>query len=55
MSSTHLLIREIQELVELDAAERERAERALLLEVSGDLGVGDFGVLYTTQTIQAIR
>lgn len=43
-SVTHLLVAQVQKLVELDSAVRERAERALLLEVGSDLGVGNGGV-----------
>jgi hypothetical protein len=42
---TYLLVREVEELVELDAAVRERAERALLLELGGECRVRDLRVL----------
>ncbi len=41
---THLLVAEVQKLVELDTTVRERAERPPLLEVGGDLGVGNGGI-----------
>ena len=41
---THLLIAQIQELVELNTTVRERTERPLLLELSGEGGVGDVSV-----------
>jgi hypothetical protein len=39
---SYLLVAKIQKLVEFDTTVRECAERPLFLEVSGDLGVGDF-------------
>ena len=41
---THLLIAQIQELVELNTTVRERTERPLLLELGGEGGVGDVSV-----------
>ena len=41
---THVLVLHVQELLKLDAPIRERAERPLLLEVGGDLGVGNGGI-----------
>ena len=49
---THLLIAQIQELVELNTTVRERTERPLLLELGGEGGVGNFGVgLQTSRKI----
>lgn len=39
---THLFIAQIQELVEFNSTVGERTERPLLLELSGEGGVGDF-------------
>ena len=44
MGETYLLIAQVKELVKLDTTVRERAERPLLLEVGGDLGVGNGGI-----------
>ena len=41
---THLLVAEVEELIELDPTVGERAERPLLLELGGEGGVGDLGV-----------
>ena len=41
---TYLLVAQVQELVELNAAVGEGAERPLLLEVGSDLGIGDSGI-----------
>ena len=41
---THILIAEIQELVELYSTERECAEGSLLLDLGGESGVGDGGI-----------
>ena len=41
---THLFVAQIQELVELNTPVRERTEGPLLLEVGGDLGVGNGGI-----------
>ena len=41
---TYLLVAKVQELVELNAAVGEGAERPLLLEVGGHLGVGNGGI-----------
>ena len=41
---THLLVAQVQELVKLNSAVGEGAERALLLEVGSDLGVGNGGI-----------
>lgn len=43
-TDTHLLVAQVQELIKLNTTVRERAERPLLLEVGGDLGVGDGGI-----------
>ena len=40
----HLLIAQVKELVELNTTVREGTERPLLLEVGGDLGVGNGGI-----------
>ena len=53
--ATHLLVAKIQELVKLDAAVRERAERPLLLELSGESGVGDFSVLFVIRNENRAR
>jgi hypothetical protein len=44
IADAHLLVRQVKELVELDAAVRERAERAALLELGGLGRVGRFKV-----------
>lgn len=41
---THLLVAQVQELVELDAAVGEGTEGPPLLEVGGDLGVSDISL-----------
>jgi hypothetical protein len=53
--STHLLVREVEELVELDTAVRERAERALLLELGGECRVRDLRVLRAPSSALAVR
>lgn len=53
--ATHLLIAQVQELVQLDTTVRECAERALLLELSREGGVGDLGVLHSQNTPSALR
>ena len=40
----HLLIAQVKELIELNTTVREGTERPLLLEVGGDLGVGNGGI-----------
>lgn len=42
--NTHLLVAQVQELVELNTTVGESTERPLLLEVGGDLGVGNGGI-----------
>ena len=44
MNNTYLLIAQIQELVQLNSTVRERAEGSFLLEISGDLGIGNGGI-----------
>lgn len=48
-STTHLLVAQVQKLVKLDTAVRERAERPLLLEVGSDLRVGNGGISLQTR------
>jgi len=42
---THLLVAHVQELIELNATVGEGTESPLLLEISGDLRVGNFSLL----------
>jgi hypothetical protein len=41
---THVFVAQVQEFLKLNSTVRECAEGTLLLEVSGDLGVGYRGV-----------
>lgn len=41
---THVLIAQIQELLELDTTVRESTEGSLFLELGGDGGIGNTGV-----------
>ena len=50
--ATHLLVAQVQELVKLNSAVGEGAERPLLLEVGSDLGVGNSGISLQSEPIQ---
>jgi hypothetical protein len=54
ISNTHLLIAQIQELVQLNSTVRERAEGSLLLEISGDLGIGNRGISLLTSSSKSV-
>ena len=53
--STHLLVAQVQELVELNPAVGEGAERPLLLEVGSDLGIGNSGISLSPETALIVR
>jgi hypothetical protein len=44
MRNAYIVIRHVQEFFELNSTIRKRAECPLLLEVGGDLGIGDFSL-----------
>ena len=50
----YLLVAQVQELVELNAAVGEGAERPLLLEVGSDLGVGNSGISLSPNTTRIV-
>lgn len=51
---THVLVGQIQELLELDSTVGEGAERSPLLNVSSDLGIGNVSVSLCVQHYQQL-